>query len=95
MKAHLSKDELEMMNMIEEFTPKEEELTTPTGVGLDLVKKFMPGFMKDKSGNEHRSTTPEDPLKHKSTETSKNLSMPLTSSDQTVVKKTAGKLSLF
>ena len=46
MKAHLSKDELALFDLIEEFQPKEED---PAGIGMDMIKKFLPSLIPDKS----------------------------------------------
>lgn len=42
MKSHLSRDELDLLALIEEFKIPVEE-PKPQGFGMDMIKKFMPG----------------------------------------------------
>ena len=54
MKSHLSKDELALLQLIDEFKPPEEVKTPP---GFDVVKKFMPSNLSSLVGGITQSVT--------------------------------------
>lgn len=86
MKAHMTKDELEFLNLIDEFAPKEDDASTqaPSGLGPDFIKKFIPNYGADKDvkPTSRRLTSPPNPDQK--------------SSDHApVIRKNQGRLTLY
>ena len=85
-KAHLTKDELDMLNLIDEFAPQEDDQSNPvSGFGMDLVKKFVPSFVGD---NKDKTSTPSAEG-HRKSDAGKSGFNPLSgaSDDNPVLKK--------
>ena len=90
----MTKDELDLLNLIDEFAPQEEDQSNPgSGFGMDLVKKFVPSFMGD---SKDKNSTPSVEG-HRKSDAGKSGINPLlqASDDNPVLKKLQGKLSIF
>ena len=98
----MTKDELDLLNLIDEFAPQDEDQSNPgSGFGIDLVKKFVPSFMG--GDNKEKNSTPsadghrKSDAGHRKSDVGKSGANPLslTSDDNPVLKKLQGKLSIF